>query len=204
MSPKNVKKCFTKKKNARSKKMLKIEETVGRIGKIISGLKAISRNAESDPMEKLNLRDVIEDSIVLSKEKFKREDNKLIIDYDERDIYILGRRAQVTQVLINLFNNSIDALEGQDSPWTKLCVRSLPGEVKISILDSGNGIDSEALEKLMLPFFTTKPMGKGTGLGLSISKRIIEDHNGTFNYDQESENTSFTISLPLLDKAKSA
>jgi signal transduction histidine kinase len=67
---------------------------------------------------------------------------------------------------------------------------------KISVTDSGEGIGPEVLEKIMMPFFTTKEVGKGTGLGLSISKGIIEDHKGKLYYDPTNPNTSFVIELP--------
>lgn len=184
-------------KDMLNKKVEKIEVTVQRISKIISGLKAISRNAESDPMDLVSIKDVVNDSMILCQEKFKRENNELILDFDQSDIFILGRTAQISQVLINLLNNSIDALTGKEDAWTKIIVERNSGNVNISVLDSGPGIEPDVLEKLMQPFFTTKPVGKGTGLGLSISKGVIEDHKGSFSYDIDCPNTCFTITLPL-------
>jgi signal transduction histidine kinase len=89
----------------------------------------------------------------------------------------------------------------KEDPWTKIIVKTNSSQVEISVIDSGSGIEPEILERLMQPFFTTKPVGKGTGLGLSISKGVIEDHNGSFNYDPSYLNTCFTIRLPLAPKS---
>ena len=67
----------------------------------------------------------------------------------------------------------------------------------IDFIDSGLGIEPLIAEKMMNPFFTTKPVGQGTGLGLSISKAIIESHGGELKYLEASQNTCFQIELPL-------
>ena len=61
--------------------------------------------------------------------------------------------------------------------------------------DSGEGIDPDLIDQIMLPFFTTKEVGKGTGLGLSISKGIVEAHEGDFYYEFYHGHTSFVLKL---------
>lgn len=181
------------------KSMCKIENTAQRISKIIDGLKSISRNADNDPMDKVNIKNVISETLTLSQEKFKNEKNKLIVDYDDSDIFVLGRKSQLTQVLLNLLNNSIDALEKSTEKWTKIHVYKKDLNINVAVTDSGSGISEDVLLKLMQPFFTTKAVGKGTGLGLSISKGIIESHKGRFYYDKNCDNTRFVISIPFIN-----
>ncbi len=71
--------------------------------------------------------------------------------------------------------------------------------VDIRLKDNGTGIPQSVLEKVLNPFFTTKPTGEGTGLGLSLSHDIVvQGHQGQFNVDTaEGEHTTFTISLPV-------
>ncbi len=64
------------------------------------------------------------------------------------------------------------------------------------ITDSGKGIASHIVNRMMDPFFTSKPVGHGTGLGLSISKGIIESHGGKISYRIEHGHTQFLIELP--------
>ena len=73
---------------------------------------------------------------------------------------------------------------------------TLDDEIRIDVADNGKGIAESDLEKIFLPFFTTKP--KGTGLGLSICKRLIEQHNGTISVARNREGgLTFTIRLPI-------
>jgi len=73
------------------------------------------------------------------------------------------------------------------------------GLVKITVKDNGNGIPDAIKDKVMQPFFTTKPTGQGTGLGLSLSYDImVKGHGGAINVEsKEGEGTAFTISIPL-------
>ena len=68
--------------------------------------------------------------------------------------------------------------------------------MRITVTDSGLGIPSEIIEKMMQPFYTTKGVGKGTGLGLSISLGIAQSHHGKLHYDSNSTNTRFILELP--------
>ncbi len=104
---------------------------------------------------------------------------------------------QITQVLINLIENAIDAMpEGG-----KLYIRSRnepQGMVTLEFEDTGIGIPPEHLSKLFTPFFTTKPLGKGTGLGLAIIYGIIKMHRGQiFVTSEVNRGTKFTVQLPI-------
>jgi len=108
--------------------------------------------------------------------------------------------SELQQVLINLFNNAIDAIIGRHgSSGGKLSVgvQSANGKVEISITDNGCGISPENMKNIFTPFFTTKPVGKGTGLGLSICFGIIDKMGGSIEVNSEKDKgTTFTISLP--------
>jgi len=175
----------------------KIKSTAIRISKIIKGLKIISRNSDDDPMEKIVISQIVEDSLELCRDKFLENGITYTIDLgDCGSTVIKGRPAQLSQVLINLFNNAIDAVLSLSEKWIELKVLSTERGIKISVTDSGAGISKQIVEKIMQPFFTTKGAGKGTGLGLSISKGIIEKHHGTLNYNPDSAHTQFVIELP--------
>ncbi len=174
----------------------KIETTITRISKIIRGLKNFSRSGASDPMEKVSLKQVVEDSITLSNEKLSNNSIKLKLDIDpEKDFNVLGRFVQLSQVILNLLSNACDAINKQDEKWIEITLKEVNHKVIVSLTDSGSGIPPEIAEKLMIPFFTTKEVGKGTGLGLSISKGIIEEQKGKFYYDPTCSNTRFVIEL---------
>ncbi len=177
--------------------LAKVEMTVERIAKIIRGLRAFSRNADNDPMISVELNAVIEETLELCREKFRLHGISLRMKGLQHVLSIKCRPAQISQVLLNFFNNSFDAVASSLDPWIELdvCVRSQ--KICLRITDSGNGIPSHIADRMMDPFFSTKEVGRGTGLGLSISKGILEEHEGRVWLDREHSNTSFIIELPL-------
>jgi len=108
---------------------------------------------------------------------------------------IIADSAQLQQVILNLLLNAVSAIRetGTISVETSSHTK---GSIRIVVSDNGKGIDIEDIQKIFLPFFTTKP--KGTGLGLSICKRLIEQQNGTINVARNPEGgLRFTIDLPV-------
>jgi C4-dicarboxylate-specific signal transduction histidine kinase len=99
---------------------------------------------------------------------------------------------------LNLINNSFQAIGNSAHPWIRIKCEDLSDSYRISIIDSGTGVDPKFRSKLFQPFFTTKEIGVGTGLGLGISKGIIEEHQGRLYYDDDALNTTFVIELPKL------
>lgn len=178
----------------------KIKDTTLRISSIVKGLSAFSRNADKDPFLNISIKTVIMDTLGLCQEKFKIHGIEILID-DLSDIQIEGRATQISQVLLNLLNNSYDAIQHLPEKWIRLVVKKLnPSTVIIEMIDSGKGIPPQVVDKLMQPFFTTKEVGKGTGLGLSISLGILQSHGGSLQYDSQSPNTRFIIKLPISQK----
>jgi PAS domain S-box-containing protein len=175
-----------------------IESTAKRIAAIIKGLSSFSRNAENDKMERVEVLTLIVDTLELSRERFRFNsvDLKLDINFSEK-IHVMGKAAQLLQVLVNLLNNAYDAIEFLDEKWVEVIIKHDEKNCTIIVTDSGHGISPVILEKIMTPFFTTKKVGKGTGLGLSISRGIIEDHKGKLYYQARNSHTSFTIELPI-------
>ncbi len=180
-----------------SNETLRIEKTVERIAKIIRGLKAFSRNAGHDPKISCEIHQVINESLDLCRQKLKQDNIQLRLNLPLKPLFFLGRPSQISQVLLNLINNSIDAIKSTDSPWIELQLSHDQEMISLKLIDSGPGITNDVAEKMMEPFFTTKEISKGTGLGLSIAKGLMEDHNGQISLDRMNPNTCFVINLPI-------
>ena len=101
-------------------------------------------------------------------------------------------------MFLNLINNAGDAIDG---PGTiTLATRHDDGFVRVTVSDTGVGMTPEIMEKIFLPFFTTKEVGKGTGLGLSVSSSIVESMGGRIEVQSmPGAGSSFTVVLPLAE-----
>ena len=126
------------------------------------------------------------------------------------DIMILGNPTQIHQVIVNIINNAVDAMDGEgtinlqisevnkNDPVFKQFPKIINGSYcKISISDTGHGMDNNTVERIFEPFFTTKEVGKGTGLGLSTVHAIIKEHQGEIMVtSQPGHGATFTMLLP--------
>lgn len=119
------------------------------------------------------------------------------------DLRIDGVKNQITQVVINLVHNSIQALDKAEMTGPKMIEisgRKTGESIEIAIRDNGPGIAEEVKKQIFDPFFTTKEVGEGTGLGLSISFRILESHGGELRVESApGDFTEFTMVLPLTE-----
>lgn len=97
---------------------------------------------------------------------------------------------------MNLLNNSVYALENCQKKIIRLDAKCVKGHVLINLSDTGPGIPAAIRQKVMDPFFTTKPQGEGSGLGLSISQNIIAAHMGTLTIKESRAGAEFLIVLP--------
>ena len=105
---------------------------------------------------------------------------------------------QIHQVILNLVQNSLHAMQGREKPSLRITLRQDGEWYYLAIEDTGQGMSREMKEHLFEPFFTTKKFGEGTGLGLSVSHGIIENHGGKISVESvEGVGTTFTLQFPL-------
>jgi len=181
------------------KSLLKIEKMSERITKIIAGLCHFARDGEQAPMEKLKLKNCIDNVLQLCEERLSSLNLAFNVDQIP-EVPVLGRAVQIEQVLLNLIMNSIQAIYHDVEKWIKISFEVENNIILIHLIDSGAKI-SEAIEKkLMQPFFTTKAAGSATGLGLSISHGIVQSHGGKLYLNKKFSNTCFTIELPFIEQ----
>jgi C4-dicarboxylate-specific signal transduction histidine kinase len=165
-----------------------------RIEKVVSSLLKLSKRADQDPMEIVNLSAIFEETIRLFEENFKNRDIEFKVD-EIPNIFLKCRPIQLSQVFFNLLTNAYEAIEKQDPKWIHIRLKEEADKILIFFCDSGPEISTEVKLRMMEPFFTTKEIGKGAGLGLSVSKAIIEEYGGVLYLDSNSVNTCFVIEL---------
>lgn len=182
------------------KDLTSIINTTGRITKIISGLRAFSRNTVDDPLRREQLATIVKETLELCGERLRSHSIEISVNCDE-SIYVLCRSVQISQVIMNLISNARDAIFERDERWIYVTASQLGDLVTLEVVDSGHGIPDAVVAKMMQPFFTTKEVGKGTGLGLSISKGIMENQNGSLTYDPTSPHTRFVVTMQSAHRA---
>ena len=131
-----------------------------------------------------------------------RTGNIEVVTRLDRDLpLVMADGNQIQQVLLNILNNSRQAIEAcQSGGQIRITTATVGSKVRIIIKDNGPGIPKEILPRIFNPFFTTKGVGKGTGLGLSLCYGIIKEHGGSITPEsQPGEGATFTIELPAVD-----
>ncbi len=129
------------------------------------------------------------------------EEKNIDFQMDQKEIpsFFHGDQYLLEQVFINLLRNAIDALEGIPSPGIHFSVVQQIDKIIFKVRDNGHGIPEEIMDKVFVPFFTTKE--KGTGVGLSLSRQIIVGHGGRMMVEKSATNaTTFIVELPLREK----
>jgi len=158
-------------------------------------------NQQEIPTEPMDLNDVVQKALArVAADGFNVA--SFHVDLDPRLAPVRGNRLQVEKVLINLIENSIEAMQqaGISSRSIDVIVRTAADQAmaQVTVTDSGPGIDTETLHRIFDPFFTTKP--KGLGMGLAISRTIIESHGGQLWVDsQPGAGASFHFTLPFAE-----
>lgn len=125
-------------------------------------------------------------------------DSNISFEIKKPDLVITADRSQVEQVLINLIKNAAEATSGITSPDISVSAGRSNQQVIIRVADNGTGILPEVMDKIFVPFFTTKQ--SGSGIGLSLCKQIMNQHNGRISAESETGKGSvFKLIFPASD-----
>ncbi len=170
-----------------------------RAGQIIRHLREFVTKGETDKAPQ-NIRQLIEEAGALALVGSREKGVRTVFDYRPGAEMVMVDHIQIQQVLTNLIRNAIEAMK--HAPKKELIIRTqpgAPGEVAVTVEDTGPGIPEEISAQLFKPFTTTKP--GGMGIGLSISKRIVEAHGGTMTVSHTVlGGASFRFTLPAYDE----
>ena len=186
-----------KKRDRISKTIKNIENSVARTSKIVSNLLDFSREGSKDKLERKNLNTILTKTLIFIEEKMKKNKVELDIEKLSPSIEVLVKETQFSQVLVNLINNSIDALTTSQVKKIEIYTEVKKDKCIIHFKDTGSGIPKEIQSKIFSPFYTTKEKGKGTGLGLSISRQLLVEMSGDLHFISEESGAHFIVSIPL-------
>ncbi len=184
--------------------ILKKEETedmhlsVQTIGKRSAGLiKFVKefRNLTHVPKPNLTevlVKDLLDQMAMLHKKELADHGISSAVQAQTEALVVQADKTMIEQVLINLIKNAIQAFDGQSDKKIILSAHTNEGHVIISVKDNGSGIDADAIERIFVPFFTTKKTG--SGIGLSLSRQIMRQHGGQITVKSKlGEGTEFLL-----------
>ena len=177
-----------------------LDQEFERIGRITHQLRDISTEKQFSQLEETDLNQLLKDIIHLYTAGLK-SDNKITIDFypDPENITLKTDRNGLKEIITNLLNNAIEALDGRGTIIVKTAIQKkppAPDQVIITIRDNGPGVAENLQKNLFQAGITTKGDGHG-GLGLAITTRILQHLDGSIALVPEPEGTTFSITLPV-------
>jgi C4-dicarboxylate-specific signal transduction histidine kinase len=153
------------------------------------------KNLTHVPQPKLaevEVQPLLEELAMLHKKELADNDITIELKIEQNNLKVMADKTLIEQVIINLIKNAIQAFDAQADKKIILSSHLNEDHVIISVKDNGNGIDSDALEKIFVPFFTTKKTG--SGIGLSLSRQIMRQHGGQISVKSKlGEGTEFVL-----------
>ncbi len=191
------------------KNLGKVLEAAQRGQELIARILAFGRNRQQYEFQPLHLKSVLESAISLLKPTIPSSVAIKLMDISN-DPLIFGNQTQLHQVIVNLINNAVDAMDGEGVIIIQITHVSVKDDYllqfpnivnsdycRIDISDTGHGMDQTTINRIYEPFFTTKEVGKGTGLGLSIVHTVVKEHRGEISVaSQLGQGSTFTLLLP--------
>lgn len=172
--------------------------TVKRIDDIVESLHFYSKEPGQDTRKNVSLKEIFEKTLPLCQHKIFTAGCQLSVKMPSEDVSVYCNPISISQALLNLLSNALDAVEDQANKWIRVECLSLNDKLEIHVIDSGKKIPEEIRSKIMTPFFTTKSNSKGTGLGLTIVNKIMQSHNGYLKLAEDTEHTCFTLHLTIV------
>lgn len=183
------------KKHELARGLEQILYTSERIGRTIQGIREFVYHDEKSPPKEVSLKQLMDDVMAFTGQRIKNHGVSLRF-FGLENYHVVGNKIQLEQIILNLLNNSFDAIEFLSDKWIEVSAHKNDHMIQLYFKDSGTGIPKHIADKMMEPFFSTKEMGKGTGLGLALARGIAEKHGGRLTYLPDMPHTTFLLELP--------
>lgn len=178
--------------------VLDIISEVTRASKVVNNLLDFSRSQGKMVFEPVEVIQMLKTTLKLIRNQIMLARVQLKTEFPDRECWINGDLDSLKQVFINLCLNAIQAMP--DGGLLSLSIVCLHDNMAtILVEDTGGGMSPEVIEKIFVPFYTTKTIGQGTGLGLSVVYGIVKEHNGFIEVKSNvNKGTTFAVSFPRL------
>ena len=175
----------------------KVQKQTDRASNIVGNLLNFSRTGNATEFTEIDVNKLLEDTLQLLEPQMRKSRVEIVKNYAAAPPKINGNASKLQQVFTNLIINARDAMFGGGT-ITLTTSFDAEDQVIIEVADTGSGIETENLNKIYDPFFTTKGVGSGTGLGLAVSYGIVQEHAGIIETTSEvGEGTTFRLVFPV-------
>ncbi len=191
------------------KNIEEILKAAGRAMDLVQQILTFSRQREQKP-QVIQLDTIVKEAIKFLRASMPAQ-IKIEMNLSPDAPVVLADPTQIYQVTINLAANAVHAMEGRSGELTVSLEHFQPDGkfvqshpefkpvpyARLTVADTGHGMDAKTLERIFEPFFTTKPVGKGTGLGLAVVHGIVQSHHGVVTVDSQlGQGTTFRLYFP--------
>lgn len=174
------------------------KNTIFRMARIIQTMLGFVKTRRILATEEITLLHLTDDTQLLLSERLVNFTGDFKINWGiDNQLLVNCNPIEVSQVLINLISNALDACKDQPKPEVNLNIENIGTELVFTVTDNGDGIPDDVLKMVKEPFFTTKEVGQGTGLGLFICHQVAERMNGTLDYERKDDLTHFHLKIPF-------
>jgi len=165
-----------------------------RVRDIVEDLRRLSSDGTGEMVE----FDLVETAMVAANWVMRgtKRDVEIVFPGEPR-VLVQGRPGHIQQVVMNLVQNALDAMTGQEKGRIEVKAVTKSGRATLSVSDNGPGVPEDLSASIFDPFFTTKAVGEGTGLGLAISHKIAEEHGGQLRLCKAGDGACFCVDLPV-------
>ncbi|MDK3074176.1 ATP-binding protein [Sedimentitalea sp. JM2-8] len=174
----------------------RIDDLLDRMGAITRQLKSYARKG-GDTLTPVNMGDALAAALSMMEPQLRQRKVEIARILPEEQVWVMGDRLRIEQVMVNLLRNALDATKSVRNPEVQIILAA--GETAtLTVRDNGDGI--EDLESIFEPFYTTKQPGDGVGLGLAISSGIVNDLGGRLSARNGRDGGAvFEMQLPILE-----
>jgi two-component system NtrC family sensor kinase len=185
-------------KDAQREEMEIIAKEATRCRDIVRGLLDFARQRKLQ-MENIDLNQILNEVLSLVSKQSSFQKVEIHKAFDPSLPPVSGDPVQLKEVFLNIVSNAGEAMPGGGKVTVSSKFNSGGGRIEVSIHDTGHGVSPENLNKIFMPFFTTKQIGQGTGLGLAIAYGIVKMHRGSIDVEsRKGAGTTFLVKLPVL------
>jgi len=190
-------------KDTRREELETIAKEATRCRDIVRGLLDFARQRKLQ-IENIDLNQILDEVLSLALKQPSFQKVEIVKTLDPSLPLIGGDPVQLKEVFLNIVSNAGEAMPDGGKVTVSSRFNNRGGNIEVTIRDTGLGIAPENLNKIFMPFFTTKKIGQGTGLGLAIAYGIVKMHRGSIDVEsKQKEGTIFVVKFPVIHPVKS-